>query len=116
MYGWPADNNADKVANGSRNGPRPPKLCVRCQGPFLGNGKRCHACVVWIGETAARMLSAGMSLADACEQLEYPSAEGLHTLAVRYGGYGLPPAPSRGSWLRCVTVALRDRLRRGDRQ
>lgn len=113
MWGTPAENAADKVANGNRNGPRPPKLCVRCEAPFMGNGRRCHACVVWIGVTAADLLSSGTSLADACEQLEYPSPEGLHTLAVKYGGYGLRP---RGSWLRRAFVALRDLMDVGDSQ
>jgi NUMOD4 motif len=114
MYGYPPENEADKVANGNRAAPRPPKLCVRCQAPFAGNGRRCHACVVWIGETAAELLSSGTTLAAACERLEYPSADGLHNLAVRYGGYGLRPVPGRGSWLQRVTATLRDWLELGD--
>jgi hypothetical protein len=101
MWGTAKQNNRDKVANGNRN-PAPvpvPKVCVRCGAPFAGNGRRCHACVVWIGETAAALLSSGTSLADACRQLEYPSAEGLHALAVRYGRYG-------------KRVTVRDRLRK----
>lgn len=114
MYGWPPDNEADKVANGNRAAPAPPKECVRCGGPFWGNGRRCHECVVWIGVTAGRMLSEGTSLASACEQLEYPSAEGLHTLAVKYGSYGLQPAATRRSWLHRAMVAVRDWLDVGD--
>jgi len=82
---------------------------VRCGGPFMGNGRRCHECVVWIGVTAGQMLAAGTTLTSACEQLEYPSAEGLHTLAVKYGSYGLKPSPRPG-WLRRVIVAVRDFL------
>lgn len=114
MYGTPPENEADKVTNGNRSAPRPPKLCVRCKGPFAGNGRRCHECVVWIGVTAADLLSSGTTLAAACEQMEYPSADGLHNLAVRYGGYGLRPVPCRGSWLRRVTATLRDWLELGD--
>jgi hypothetical protein len=118
MYGTPPENAADKVANGNRSPARPreAKRCVRCNGPFMGNGRRCHACVVWIGETAAQMLSAGTTLAGACEQLEYPSPEGLHTLAVKYGGYGLRAAPRPDSWLRRVIATLRDWLELGDGQ
>lgn len=110
-WGTPAENNADKVRNGNRAGPRPPKQCVRCGGPFAGNGRRCHECVVWIGVKAAEMLSSGTSLADAMVQLEYPSGEGLHTLAVKYGGYGTRPRPS---WWQRVTATVRDWLRAGD--
>lgn len=108
MYGTPPENEADKVANGTRRPPAGPKACVRCGGPFMGNGRRCHECVVWIGVRAAELLSGGTTLGSACEQLEYPSAEGLHTLAVKYGGYGLRPAAVKRSWLHRVTVALRD--------
>lgn len=114
MYGTPPENASHKVANGNRSGPRPSKACVRCGHPVEGNGRRCHACVVWIGVTAAEMLSSGTTLDQACEQLEYPSHAGLHTLAVKYGGYGLRPVPSRGSWLRRAKVALRDWLEFGD--
>ena len=112
MYGTPPENEADKVANGNRPAAAV-KLCVRCQGPMVGNGRRCHECVVWIGVTAAELLSGGTPLGSACEQLEYPSAEGLHTLAVKYGGYGVRP-PVAESWLRRVMAALRDRLDLGD--
>jgi len=109
-YGTPAENNADKVRNGNRAPtppPRPPRTCVRCGEPFNGNGRRCHACVVMIGVTAAQLLSAGTTLADAMTALDYPSAEGLHKLAVTYGGYGLH---SRRSWWQRVTATVRDWL------
>lgn len=111
MWGTPAENNADKVANGNRNGPRPPKACVRCGHLVEGNGRRCHACVAWIGQTAAQMLSAGTTLGDACHQLEYPSPEGLHTLAVKYGNYG-QRRPRPILWR--AFHALRDWLELGD--
>ena len=113
IWGTKVENAADKWRNGNRAGPAAPKACVRCGGPFMGNGRRCHECVVWIGVTAGRMLAAGTTLTSACEQLEYPSAEGLHTLAVKYGSYGLKPPPRPG-WLRRVTAALRDLLDAGD--
>lgn len=44
-----------KPANRSdRRENAPPKLCARCGGPFKGNGKRCHPCVVEIGEKGGR--------------------------------------------------------------
>jgi hypothetical protein len=101
--------------------PRPPKACVRCELLFTGNGKRCHPCVVEIGEAAAMMLSGGTPLGVACEVLEYPHPEGLHTLAVRYGGYGVqrPAWPRRVFVTVCnkaLRVTLGHRLRDGDGQ
>lgn len=92
-YGTRAENVDDwKKNNGAA--PKPQKLCVRCSCAFTGNGKRCHNCVVTIGEEAAALLRSGETLAKAAELLEYPSVDGLHTLAVKYGGYGVEP-PSR---------------------
>ena len=99
-------NERRKFENG-RPRPVPPrqaKRCVRCGEEFAGNGRRCHPCVVEIGKLGAGMLRAGVKLKTAAAQLGYPSAEGLHTLAVKYGGYGQP-------WTRRALVTLRDLLR-----
>lgn len=109
VYGTPPENVADRMANSPAK-PRPVKTCVRCEVPFEGNGRRCHGCVVTIGKQGARLLRAGVPLEKAAAQLDYPSAAGLHTLAVKHGGYGQP-------WSRRVTatlVALRDRIRADD--
>ncbi len=113
-WGTPAQNAADKVRNGNRAPAQPPKECVRCHGPFNGNGRRCHECVVAIGVAAAELLQQGLTLADAGEALDYPSPDGLHTLAVKYGSYGVQPEPQRRSWLRRVIATFRDYLELGD--
>jgi NUMOD4 motif len=120
MWGtWP-EQIADQYRNGGRvpAAPKPERHCIRCGQVIHKGGRRCHDCVVDIGVRAASLLSHGTSLAGACEALEYPSAEGLHTLAVKYGGYAAPPAPSTSA-LRRVTArvfaTLRDRFRRGSR-
>jgi hypothetical protein len=108
-YGTRAENVADwKQNNGAR--PRPPKRCVRCGDAFTGNGRRCHVCVVAIGLEAAGLLRSGVPLGAAAEQLGYPSAEGLHTLAVKYGGYGTPTP----SWTRRVMTTVRRLFPGGD--
>ena len=60
---------------------------MRCGARITQGGRRCHECVVEIGQAAAKLLGAGVTLADVCKHLDYPSAEGLHLLAVKYGGY-----------------------------
>lgn len=96
MWGTKAENESDKVRHGTRipAKPVPPKTCVRCGAEYRGNGRRCHPCVVEIGEEGARLLTAGVDLDEACDRLGYPSASGLHKLARRYGGYGQSPAPA----------------------
>jgi hypothetical protein len=66
--------------------PRPLKECVRCGAGFGGNGRRCHPCLVQIGQLGARLLADGADLEAAAEEAGYPSAVGLFRLAVRYGG------------------------------
>lgn len=66
----------------------PPKVCARCGGPFKGNGKRCHDCVVAIGQEAARQLRAGKSAAEVAAALDYPSVDGILALAVTHGDLG----------------------------
>jgi hypothetical protein len=107
----------DKIRNGRPvpvPPPHQPAKCILCGGPVDKGGRRCHACVVSIGEKAAAYLAAGVTLTEAMRRLDYPSAEGLHTLAVKYGGYGAPPSPPP-SRLHRVIATLRDRLRRPSR-
>lgn len=118
VWGTPEENEADKVANGGRvpAAPKPERHCARCGDvlPAGRGGKRCHACVTEIGEEAAKLLTAGVSLEEAGKRLGYPHLSGLHQLARTYGGYGAPPAqPSPSVTERRGTLAtLRDRLRR----
>lgn len=112
-WGTKKQNADDKVRNGGRNGPPPPRPCVRCGQPVDKGGRRCHACVVWIGEEAAELLDQGVPLDKVAEQLEYPSLTGLHTLARKYGGYAQSPPPPT-PWSQRVMAAARRWLSRGD--
>ena len=120
MWGtWP-----EQVADGFRNGgrrlaePKPLKYCILCGDVFDTPGRRCGDCLAKLGRAAAVLLVQGTDLGGACRQLDYPSAEGLHKLAVKYGGYGTPPPP-QPRWLRRVSarlsVTLRGRLQRRPR-
>ena len=108
--------------------PKPVKVCARCEKPFEGNGRRCHTCVVQLGELAAASLAEGADLEMVAEELGYPSAVGIWRLAIRYGGVvvitaeeinrqlqeaaaAAQPAPL----LHRVTTTLRARFRGGDR-
>jgi hypothetical protein len=111
-WGTPGQNRADRRRNTPTAAPpKPQKACVECKNPFEGNGRRCHPCVVTIGRSAASLLTQGKTLEAATKALNYPSAEGLHTLAVRYGGYG-----ARKSWwsrsVKPKVVTLRKRVPR----
>lgn len=91
-WGTRPENMADRMRN-SPAAPKPVKHCVRCGTEFGTSGKRCHPCVVEIGEQGAVLLASGVPLDKAAEQLDYPSLTGLHTLARKYGGYGQSPTP-----------------------
>jgi HNH endonuclease len=111
----PDSNRADRMRNRPA-APKPVRPCVRCGQPVDKGGRRCHACVVEIGEVAAQLLESGVALDEVCGRLGYPSESGLHTLARKYGGYGVPrqpvPVPGRPRWTRRVTrslVTLRER-------
>jgi hypothetical protein len=111
----PAENVADRMRNRPAQ-PKPERHCARC-GTVLDpgrGGKRCHACVTEIGEQAAGLLRAGVTLEDVGRRLEYPHLSGLHQLARTYGGYGLPPAqPSQTvTGRRTALATLRDRWRK----
>lgn len=114
-------NEQDKYTSGRHPKPVPPPRpkprCILCDGVVDRGGRRCHACVVGIGEEAAALLASGVTLTEAMRRLDYPSAEGLHTLAVKYGGYGKAPEHT-ASWLRRVmgrvAATLRGRPRGGD--
>lgn len=112
--GWETKprNEGRKYESGRHPYPTPPerapKSCVRCSKAFKGNGKRCHECVVEIGEHAAVLLEDGATLDEACEALAYPHPSGLHTLAVKYGGYGQAAKYQRSPLIDAL-VTLRDR-------
>lgn len=106
FWGTKEQNREDRRRNGLPPAPKPEKDCLRCAKPFEGNGKRCHPCVVDIGRSAAEMLTCGQTLAEVAKKLDYPSPEGIHTLAVRYGRYGA----RKSWWTRHVTATVRDRM------
>lgn len=77
-----------RAANGRpMPAPKPVRLCILCEGPVTGGGRRCHACVVCLGQQADEMLRERPrpSLEEVAERLGYPSASGIGTLAARYG-------------------------------
>ena len=74
------------------------------------NGKRCHGCVVELGQLAAPLLRgplfrAGRDSVEVAAELDYPSAEGIMKLAVVHGGYGQPRLKR---WLHTVAATVRD--------
>jgi hypothetical protein len=92
--------------------PKPPAApCIRCGGPVTSGGRRCHECVVAIGQEAAGMLRAGVTLEDANERLGYANAVYLHVLAVKYGGWGTCPVCSQSA-TNPPPVTFRERLSR----
>jgi hypothetical protein len=109
VYGPPWANVEDQFRNGrKRADPKPDRHCILCSAVLTTNGRRCRPCIVKIGEQAAELLWSGISLAVACDRLEYPSETGLHTLAVKHGGYGRP------SWRWRVRRKLTFRSRRSE--
>jgi NUMOD4 motif/HNH endonuclease len=112
VYGSKAEQEDDKYRNGR---PRPVRYerapCILCGKPVDKGGRRCHACVVELGEQAAHLLRAGVTLEDVNTKLGYGNAVYLHTLAVKYGGWGSAPAPASQS-VTPEVVTLRDRIRR----
>ena len=121
VWGPPWKNVEDGFQNGGRHraAPRPVRHCVRCQAVLSTNGKRCHPCVVELGQLAAPLLGRYLRRGRAPEEvavqvaaeLDYPSAEGIVKLAVVHGGYG---QPRRGRWLQRVTATVRDIFHRTD--
>ena len=66
--------------------PKPVKVCVRCDATFDGNGRRCHDCVVELGQQGARLLAGGADLEEVAEELGLPERRrGSSKLAVKYG-------------------------------
>ena len=120
-WGTKAENEEDKFTHGRpRAAPKPPKVCPRCQAEHHDAGRRCHPCVVEIGELGARLLVAGVTPDDAAAKVDYPSASGLVVLACKHGGLRLTLAspsatapPSRSAHGPLAT--LRHRLRGGHR-
>ena len=125
-YGTHPENVVQRMLNRPA-APKPVKVCVRCDRPFEGNGRRCHDCVVQLGELAAFRLADGADLEEVAEELGYPSPPGIWKLAVRYGGLVVLTAEEinrqlqeaadlgqRQPLLRSVMTTLRTRFRRGD--
>jgi hypothetical protein len=115
LYGTKAENVADRTRNRPPRAPKPPQPCInhdRCGGYIGKGGRRCHECVVKLAWDGAELLWGGATLEQAAERLDYPAVH-LHTLAVRYAGYGQrPPPPAPPS--RSVFATVRARFRRGD--
>jgi hypothetical protein len=108
VYGPRWAQEDDKYRNGRPRVPRyEPRQCIRCGQPVDKGGRRCHACVVEIGEQAAELLRAGVTLEEVNTRLGYGNAAYLHTLAVKYGGWGRLPSPS----VTPAPVTFRDRWR-----
>jgi hypothetical protein len=110
-WGSKPENDAERIealrrAGRSGNGravpaPKIHRPCILCAAPVTHGGRRCHDCVVKIGQEAARLLATGMSLEEVAAQLDYPTANGVASLALRYG------PPVRVPWTRRVTATLR---------
>jgi hypothetical protein len=120
VYGSHPENVEAQFGNGRpRAAPKPPKVCPRCSAEHHDQGRRCHPCVVELGELSARLLVAGVTPDDAAAKLDYPSPSGLVVLAQKHGGLRLTlaapePPPSRSAHGPLAT--LRHRLRRGHHQ
>jgi hypothetical protein len=84
-YGTPEENVEDRKVN-SPAAPKPERHCVRCGGLLTSTGRRCHPCVVAIGQEAARRLAAGEDPDQVALALDYPSTVGVWRLAVKHGG------------------------------
>ena len=120
LWGTEPENVDDAFRNGrQRAAPRPVRHCVRCGAILTTNGKRCHDCVVKLGQLAAPLLESGIRSGRAPEEvavnvaadLGYPSAEGIVKLAMVYGGFGQP----RPGWWHRVTATVRDFFHGTDR-
>ncbi len=105
IWGTEPENVEDTFRNGRQRAvPRPVRYCVLCGAVLTTNAKRCHDCVVKLGQLAAPMLRARQSPEEVAAVLDYPSAEGIVKLAVVHGGYGQP----HPGWLRRVAATVRD--------
>jgi hypothetical protein len=108
VYGPKWAQEDDKYRNGR---PRParyePRPCILCGKPVTKGGRRCHDCVVKLGQDAAEGMRGGETLEEVNTRLGYGNAAYLHTLAVKYGGWG-SPSPS----VTPAPVTFRDLVRR----
>lgn len=86
-YGTKEENEADKPRPLRTEKPKTPCMNHRyCGGYVTSGGRRCHGCVVSLGEAGAALLEENADLEKAAEMLGYSSAAGLFKLAVKYGG------------------------------
>ena len=117
-YGTKKENAADQAAAGTARRPAT-HPCVnheRCGGMVVNQGSRCLPCVAAVGDRAAAMLSAGMSLDAATRRLGYSNAEWVFKLAARHGGYAQPIQHARAQgrrWPQRLTATLRYHLSGG---
>lgn len=113
--------------------PKPRTPCMnhaQCGGYVGQGGRRCHGCVVLMGQSGAALLEEGADLEKAAEILGYSSPAGLYKLAVRYGGLrvyidraavtaGDQPTghvESQQPWLRSVLIRAKTWLADSDSQ
>lgn len=104
-------NEAERIAAMPPKARKPVYDCIRCGAAKVGSPRRrCHECVVEVGQLAAALLRKGKRLDEASDDLDYGNPAYLHVLAVKYGGWGHCPACSCSP---TVKLTLRERLRRG---
>jgi hypothetical protein len=93
VYGTPRQNIDDGMRNNPAAPKPPPRLCAPHGAPVArGSATRCPECVRLVGIKGAELLRTGLSREAAAAELGYASPDGLHKLAIRYGGYVEPPA------------------------
>jgi hypothetical protein len=115
VHGTEKQNRLDGMRNNPAAPPRPVRLCGCGQPVTQGSKSRCHDCVVAVGVDGAELLRMGYTPGAAAVELEYPSADGLVRLAVKYGGHTeLPPAQPGLSQRVRTTVRNWLRFGRGD--
>lgn len=85
-WGTRPENLADMAANRPPREPKAPKTCPRCESEHADPGRRCHKCVVELGQRAAPLIEETLDPERAARELDYPSPAGLFKLAVKYGG------------------------------
>jgi hypothetical protein len=90
-WDFPPGNMGDRMRNNPA-APKPVRVCVMCGKEIATgrSGRRCEPCRKALGREAADRLRQGERLSKVAEALDYPSLDGVHELARKYGGYGQP--------------------------